>query len=438
VLFRSEADASEINSFKKIKLIETSEQEIKVLEEVKKPVQANESAAESLVMDTSDYEDYGDDEDEKNNLVIEVDNGSEYDADETPASPVELTPQADLPKPKEILMQTEPIEQTIDFIKPKVIPLIRNQELDTKSNKADITADEAAKNKEKINEPETANGSELTLLDLISKMQEKLISSSSTNVKTPAQHILSNLTPVIKPHHSKELAKDYTYIDNMHENLSYYLWQFNSVKIIVRLSVDGYVNTETSSLNSVVLYPKLEYQSQFGGEKLSHKDYCKMWSKSFIRNNCDILLCRINVFTNKLISITNLNHKDILSNYTSFNPQMALILMKNLFEKLENLPEDNYLLSKVESENKLSLMKAADKSRCNFDLHFHFTGFDSDKKDKESHWLPVDPEIYLPYHNQLSRVPCLFEPDPRFKNSPHKKLNNKKKNKSAANKRFSK
>ena len=79
-----------------------------------------------------------------------------------------------------------------------MIPLIRNQELDTKSNKADITADEAAKNKEKINEPETANGSELTLLDLISKMQEKLISSSSTNVKTPAQHILSNLTPVIK------------------------------------------------------------------------------------------------------------------------------------------------------------------------------------------------------------------------------------------------
>ena len=41
----------------------------------------------------------------------------------------------------------------------------------------------------------------------------------------------------------------------------------------------------------MVLYPKLEYQSQFGGEKLSHKDYCKMWAKSFIRNNCDILLC---------------------------------------------------------------------------------------------------------------------------------------------------
>ena len=81
-----------------------------MLEEVKKPVQANESAAESLVMDTSDYDDYGDDDEEKNNLVIEVDNGSEFDADETPASPVELALQGDLAKPKEIIMPNDPVE----------------------------------------------------------------------------------------------------------------------------------------------------------------------------------------------------------------------------------------------------------------------------------------------------------------------------------------
>ena len=91
--------------------------------------------------------------------------------------------------------------EAIDFIKPKVIPLIRNQESDPKLNKTGTNAVEAAKNKEQTNEPEVANGSELTLLDLISKMQEKLISSNSTNVKTPAQHILSNLTPVIKRKH---------------------------------------------------------------------------------------------------------------------------------------------------------------------------------------------------------------------------------------------
>jgi len=67
-----------------------------------------------------------------------------------------------------------------------------------------------------------------------------------------------------------------------------------------------------------VLYPKLEYQPQFGGEKLSHKDYCKMWAKSFIRNSCDVILFRINVFMNKLISTACLSHKEILTGCASF------------------------------------------------------------------------------------------------------------------------
>jgi len=43
----------------------------------------------------------------------------------------------------------------------------------------------------------------------------------------------------------------------MHENVSYLLWELNGIKIIVRLSVDGYVNTESSSLNvKIYIYLK--------------------------------------------------------------------------------------------------------------------------------------------------------------------------------------
>ena len=68
----------------------------------------------------------------------------------------------------------------------------------------------------------------------------------------------------------------------MHENVHYSLWTFNlnkPVRVLIRASIDGYVNTETSSFNSVVLHPKLEYQPQFGCEELSIKDYAKMWTK---------------------------------------------------------------------------------------------------------------------------------------------------------------
>jgi hypothetical protein len=45
-----------------------------------------------------------------------------------------------------------------------------------------------------------------------------------------------------------------------------------------------------------------------------------------------------------------------------------------------------------------------------FDLHFFYTGFKDPSRHKEAVWIPIDPELYLPYHYKLNRVPCLFEP----------------------------
>ncbi len=38
-------------------------------------------------------------------------------------------------------------------------------------------------------------------------------------------------------------------MESMHENVSYFLWELNGMRVIVRLSIDGYVNSESSSLN---------------------------------------------------------------------------------------------------------------------------------------------------------------------------------------------
>lgn len=131
-------------------------------------------------------------------------------------------------------------------------------------------------------------------------MQEKLITASTTASKTPVQHILSNLAPTPKTSQQPaENVKDYTYIENIHENVNYKLWVISGpkpIRILVRSSVAGYVNTESSSRSSVVLHSRLEYQPQFGCEKLTHKDYCFMWAKSFVRNLSDVILCKISTF----------------------------------------------------------------------------------------------------------------------------------------------
>jgi hypothetical protein len=198
---------------------------------------------------------------------------------------------------------------------------------------------------------ETNESSSLTLLDLISKMQEKLITASTTINKTPVQHILSNLTantkPITQQQQSSENLKDYIYIENIHENINYNMWVIKTaasasvnstpLRILVRTSISGYVNTESSSRSSIVLHTKLEYQSQFGCEKLSHKDYCFMWAKSYLRNCCDVLLCRINVFTNKLISCKTISYKEILTGYANFNCQQELYRLKCFLDRFNKL-----------------------------------------------------------------------------------------------------
>jgi hypothetical protein len=43
-------------------------------------------------------------------------------------------------------------------------------------------------------------------------------------------------------------------------------------------------------------------------------------------------------------------------------------------------------------------------------LHEYYTRFETYKKEKNIEWNPIDQDIYLPYHYQLNRVPCTFEP----------------------------
>jgi hypothetical protein len=45
-----------------------------------------------------------------------------------------------------------------------------------------------------------------------------------------------------------------------------------------------------------------------------------------------------------------------------------------------------------------------------FDLHQYYSKFEAAKKEKQIEWNQVDQDIYLPYHYQLNRVPCTFEP----------------------------
>jgi hypothetical protein len=365
----------------------------------------------------SDDDNDDDDDDDDNNklLIIEPKNEQIKDkSDESsPQSPVSMN------KNVESCPQSPSNDDSATTTTPKQIPI---------SSKV-IPLNKIVK--EEIVETSTTTTNKPSLFDLISKMQENLVKSnvSSTTNNKSTFNVNSLLTSVaststsIEDKYKKQLenSTDFKFMDLVHENVNYDLWTLPNnnnkpFKILIRSSFDGMYNN-----SNVVLHSKLEYQPQFGCEKLSDKDYCTMWCKSFIRNMCNVFLCRINVFTSKLISISTLKHCDILPMNCSFNPNLSFIHFASLLNKFSNeLKSDcSYLLVKDSNEslNKQfqlfqSIGNGNSKNGSTFDLHFYYTGFNDNQniKRKDSYWLPIDPELYLPYHRILKRIPCLFEP----------------------------
>lgn len=69
-------------------------------------------------------------------------------------------------------------------------------------------------------------------------------------------------------------------------------------------------------------------------------------------------------------------------------------------------------------------MKSSNVTDKSFDLHNYYSI--SNQENKQSKWLPVDPEAYLPYHYHLNRIPCTFEPRNAQKQQPkHRNQRNK-------------
>lgn len=231
---------------------------------------------------SSDNEAYSDeDEDEDERLMIDVDKSVSMHA----GNKTEPMEDDDQPKSPEVI---EPIAVA------KIIPLEKESK-EQIAPPATTTTTTASTTSKDINDDDDDDDDEkLTLFDLIAKMQEKLgnktASSSSAAAAVAAKPSTSigvgSSNPIVSAVSSLmmgnaivksgggggsgcdgavvENARGFEYVENMHDNVSYGLWTIagfqggrqqkasEEIRFLVRQSVDGYVNTETSSLNVAI------------------------------------------------------------------------------------------------------------------------------------------------------------------------------------------
>lgn len=198
----------------------------------------------------------------------------------------------------------------------------------------------------------------------------------------------------------------------------YNLWKFGKLKVLIRCSVDAY-RAEPTKQNCFIFFsvlPKLEYQPNFGHEKLTCSEAASFWLSSYIRQNTKLICGRINVFNSKLLRVDELSINDILQQGPGFNPAQGMKTVFQVFQALKRLPEAKFILSHKSGEIHGCLYKSvvsnSSSLKCCYDLHKVRTPVVVNYTAAEIPWAAIDCNLFMPWQITERRIPCTFPPIP--------------------------
>jgi len=198
----------------------------------------------------------------------------------------------------------------------------------------------------------------------------------------------------------------------------YNLWKFGKLKVLIRCSVDAY-RAEPSKQNCFTFFsvlPKLEYQPNFGHDKLTCSEAARFWLSSYIRQNTKLICGRINVFNSKLLRVDELFISDILQQGAGFHPAQGMKMVFQVFQALKRLPEAKFILSHKSGEIHGCLYKGvvsnSSSLKCSYDLHKARTPVVVNYTEAEIPWAAVDCNLFMPWQIRESRIPGTFPPIP--------------------------
>lgn len=201
--------------------------------------------------------------------------------------------------------------------------------------------------------------------------------------------------------------------------LVYNLWRFGKLKVLIRCSVDAY-RTESNKQNCYTFFsvlPKLEYQPNFGHEKLTYSEAARLWLHSYIRPKTKLICGRINVYSSELLRVDELFINDILQQGTGFHPAQGMKMVFQVFQALKRLQEAKFILSHKSGElhgclYKSILSNSGHALKSSYDLHKTRTPVVVNYTEAEIPWAPIDCNLFMPCHVRERRIPCTFRPVP--------------------------
>ncbi|XP_063335710.1 little elongation complex subunit 2 [Pelmatolapia mariae] len=218
-------------------------------------------------------------------------------------------------------------------------------------------------------------------------------------------------------------------------NLFYKLYSLQDLLLMVRSSVSlthtRKVGSRKNQHTPVHVLPKLEYQLSYGVECLTRNEVCNLWTETLLHSSTVSYIAHINAHTSKVALLRKLPDDWKQNISCGFKLSKSLNILHHLLKKLTGLEEGRYLIAHKSGEPFVTILKAAHGkgNRGGYDLHQVHSSVPQPPAFGFVPWIPVDPAVVLPFHQQHGRVPCTFPPTPIVKktNGSNKKTRKQKK-----------
>uniref|UniRef100_A0A3B5MYB9 Interactor of little elongator complex ELL subunit 2 n=1 Tax=Xiphophorus couchianus TaxID=32473 RepID=A0A3B5MYB9_9TELE len=196
-------------------------------------------------------------------------------------------------------------------------------------------------------------------------------------------------------------------------NLLYKLYSLQDLLVMVRSSVSL---THTRKLSLIIFHvpvhvlPKLEYQLSYGVECLTNSEACQLWTETSLHSSTVPYIGK-NTQTKTRDRPIMVGGKNVLIFFKISVGNIAQVMFENVFHLL--LDKGQYLIVHKTGEAFVTLLKAGGEkvSRGAYNLQQNHSSVSQPPKLGIVPWIPVDPAVVLPFHQQHGRVPCTFPPN---------------------------
>ncbi|XP_034988024.2 little elongation complex subunit 2 isoform X2 [Zootoca vivipara] len=203
-------------------------------------------------------------------------------------------------------------------------------------------------------------------------------------------------------------------------NLIYKLFSLGDLQLLVRCPVQK-VEQRPSNKKAkvkryfpVYIFPKLEYQAFYGVEALTEGEICRLWTESLLHSRSSFIVGHVDALTSKLFLLEQLPAEGLKKRFGTFKPANSLNILQHILKKVTGLQEGSYLLAHAAGDSSVTIYKSCDgkATRAMYNLHSAHSALPSMPSGLSVPWVPLDPNIPLPYHFAQGRVPCTFPPKP--------------------------